>query len=228
MNQGTKEGKDEDDCKIEDLCLDFTFPGHPDWELKESGSHINVTQENLLEYLNLVVYNFVEYGVQVQLSSFKEGFEEVFPLKNLKPLYADELKSIICGVHDDDQYWTTQALTDSVLCEHGYNSNSTAVRFLVNVLTNLTRQERNSFLLFITGCPRLPIGGWKQLSPPFTVVQKKTRHGYESPDQYLPSVMTCANYLKLPNYSSEEVLYCKLSQAMTEGAKEFHLTYLLS
>ena len=46
----------------------------------------------------------------------------------------------------------------------------------------------------------------------------------ENPDDYLPSVMTCVNYLKLPDYSSTEALKSKLMLAAREGQKAFHLS----
>lgn len=57
----------------------------------------------------------------------------------------------------------------------------------------------------------------------FTVVCKPSEAPYSS-DDYLPSVMTCVNYLKLPNYSSFEVMEERLNKAMTEGQGAFHLS----
>jgi len=37
-------------------------------------------------------------------------------------------------------------------------------------------------------------------------------------------VMTCANYLKLPPYSSKEKMREKLIYAITEGQGSFHLS----
>jgi len=45
-----------------------------------------------------------------------------------------------------------------------------------------------------------------------------------TPDDYLPSVMTCANYLKLPSYSSPEILKERLTTAFNEGQLSFHLS----
>jgi E3 ubiquitin-protein ligase TRIP12 len=39
-----------------------------------------------------------------------------------------------------------------------------------------------------------------------------------------PSVMTCANYLKLPDYSSKEALKAKLLMALKEGQSAFLLS----
>ena len=46
----------------------------------------------------------------------------------------------------------------------------------------------------------------------------------ENHDIYLPSVMTCANYLKLPRYSSKEIMRERFNYAITEGFGSFHLS----
>jgi E3 ubiquitin-protein ligase TRIP12 len=43
-------------------------------------------------------------------------------------------------------------------------------------------------------------------------------------DDYLPSVMTCVNYLKLPNYSTLDVMREKIMLAIREGQGAFHLS----
>lgn len=57
----------------------------------------------------------------------------------------------------------------------------------------------------------------------FTVVCKPSEHPY-TPDDYLPSVMTCVNYLKLPNYTDISIMKKQLSTAMREGQGAFHLS----
>ena len=68
-----------------------------------------------------------------------------------------------------------------------------------------------------------PLLGFRGLNPPLTVVRKPHEAPY-TPDDYLPSVMTCVNYLKLPQYSSKEVMREKLFTAMNEGVGSFHLS----
>lgn len=61
------------------------------------------------------------------------------------------------------------------------------------------------------------------MNPLFTVVRKP----FEAPlsaDDYLPSVMTCVNYLKMPDYSSKSIMKQKLLIAMREGQGSFHLS----
>ena len=57
----------------------------------------------------------------------------------------------------------------------------------------------------------------------FTVVCKPSEPPLTS-DDYLPSVMTCVNYLKMPDYSSVDVLQAKLDVAIREGQGAFHLS----
>ena len=45
-----------------------------------------------------------------------------------------------------------------------------------------------------------------------------------NPDDYLPSVMTCAHYLKLLDYSSKKIVKEKLRLAAAEGQYCFHLS----
>lgn len=106
-------------------------------------------------------------------------------------------------------------------CEHGYSVSSPVVRFLIDALCELTPAQRRDFLLFATGSPRLPVGGFAALRPKLTVVRRPTD---DSPDQHLPSVMTCTNYLKVPEYSSKEILRDRLLYAIMEGQSCFHLS----
>ena len=75
---------------------------------------------------------------------------------------------------------------------------------LVEILEELSMEEQRAFLQFVTGAPRLPTGGLAALSPKLTIVRKHTSTGVGSLcDRDLPSVMTCANYLKLPPYTNK-------------------------
>lgn len=67
------------------------------------------------------------------------------------------------------------------------------------------------------------IAGLRSLNPPLTIV-RKTCEGDENADLYLPSVMTCVNYLKLPEYSSFDVMKAKVDTAIRDGQLSFHLS----
>jgi len=72
---------------------------------------------------------------------------------------------------------------------------------------------------FLTGSPRLPVGGFAELRPRLTVVRKSV----PTADDHLPSCSTCQVYLKLPAYSCRQVLRQRLLQAIREGQGHFAL-----
>lgn len=48
---------------------------------------------------------------------------------------------------------------DSIKADHGFNMDSKSVRNLLQTMSELTAQQRRDFLQFVTGSPKLPIGG---------------------------------------------------------------------
>ncbi|KAJ3996321.1 hypothetical protein F5050DRAFT_1571693 [Lentinula boryana] len=209
----------EESVTVEDLALDFTLPGY-DIELKPSGKDIAVTTANVQEYVQLVLDAILGSGSTLQAKAFREGFSKVFPIGDLQAFTVEELVMLF-GNGDED--WTVETLGEALKADHGFNPESRAIRDLMEILAEYDASTRRDFLQFITGSPKLPIGGFRGLNPQLTVVRKP----HEAPltaDDYLPSVMTCVNYLKLPEYSSKAVMKEKLGVAIKEGLGSFHLS----
>ena len=207
--------------KVKDLDLYFTFPGYENIELKKGGSEILLTMKNVDEYVNLI-YDFIFYkGIDRAVNAFKEGFNLIQNLFNLKCFTSLELEEYICGSLEIK--WDEDTLYENLKPEHGYTKISRIFNDIIKFLCKLDKNGQRQFLIFTTGTSRLPMGGFKALSPKLTIV-KKTFDDKENPDNYLPTVMTCQNYLKLPEYSSYEILENKLLLAMKEGSKEFSLS----
>ncbi|KAI7848614.1 hypothetical protein BDC45DRAFT_471059 [Circinella umbellata] len=206
--------------QLEDLCLDFTLPGHPDIKLKDNGDNIQVTIQNLEEYLDLVVDKIIGSGIKEQLNMFRQGFNRVFDLNNLKVLTPNELVALFGNSVED---WSYQTISNAIHADHGFTLESHTVQYLITILADMKKEDRRDFLQFTTGSPRLPIGGWHAMRPVFTVVRKQCEPPLIA-DDYLPSVMTCANYLKLPDYSSKQVLQQRLLKSMREGKNCFLLS----
>jgi E3 ubiquitin-protein ligase TRIP12 len=159
------------------------------------------------------------------MESLKEGFESVFPLHHLSLFYPEEMDLLLCGASQSttEGAWDVHNLLDAWKPDHGFSLESKAIRNLAEILSTYTKEEQRLFLQFVSGSPRLPVGGFKSLSPPLTVV-RKTMEANQNPDDFLPSVMTCVNYLKLPDYSSLEIMRQKLAIAVREGQHSFHLS----
>ena len=205
------------EVSIEDLHLFFTLPGYESIELVEEGKNIQVTLQNLDKYIDLVVERTIYQENQV--NEFREGLCSLIPLDSILGFSADELEELICGSHNE--VWDIETLRTCIKPAHGYNESSKNFQNLLKIMTEFDRKLQRKFLQFTTGCPRLPLGGFYGLNPCLTVVKKEDG---EDPDKYLPSVMTCQNYLKIPNYSNEEVLRKNLFLALEEGYSMFHLS----
>ena len=177
--------------------------------------------KNIEEYVNLI-YDYLFYkGLNNIIEAFKEGFNIVFDFKKLKCFNSSELEEFIFG--NDNQKWEEEILFENLNPEHGYTKKSKIFNDLIKYMLGLSKEEQKQFLIFSTGASRLPVGGFKALSPKLTVV-KKTFNKNENPDYFLPTVMTCQNYMKIPEYSSFEIFKEKMNLAMKEGSNEFHLS----
>ncbi|XP_059667702.1 E3 ubiquitin-protein ligase UPL4 isoform X2 [Cornus florida] len=204
--------------RIEDLCLEFILPGYPYYVLTCGPDSRMVNIANLEEYVSLIVDATINAGISRQVEAFKSGFNQVFPIKHLQVFTEEELEHLLCG---ECELWTSNDLLDHIKFDHGYTASSPPIINLLEIIQEFNREQQRAFLQFVTGAPRLPPGGLASLNPKLTIVRK---HCSRCPDADLPSVMTCANYLKLPPYSSKERMKEKLLFAITEGQGSFHLS----
>jgi len=151
----------------------------------------------------------------------RKGFNIFLPLSRLRVFTADELDILICGIPSNFTNWTYNEILECTKFGEGYSASSRVVSYLINTLVSFDVNQRRRFLQFLTGSPRLPVGGLRNMRPKFTI-QPKTN--LDCPDHYLPSVNTCFLFLKLPEYSSEDITREKLLLAMDNGhsAFDFH------
>lgn len=208
-------------AEIADMGLDFTMPGSGE-DLLPSGSEIPVTKENYVDYVKHVCEYSLGSGISSQIEAFVKGFDSTMSITNLECFMYDELAEL-CG-SSKDQDWSLDALRAAIVPSHGYHSDSKPFTDFLEVLGNLDYTDRRLFLMFATGSPNLPVGGFKALTPPFTVVIKYPEDESLGYDVYLPSVMTCTNYFKLPAYSNKEIMRLRLRTAFSEGAGLFALS----
>lgn len=210
---------------LSQLCVDFTLPGHPKIELKPSGASVSLAKSNVDDYVACVTEVSIISAVAPQVAAFRNAFAELLPLETCRIWSEQELASVIMGSSvRDDAFWTTEHLASHIKAQHGYSADSRCFRDLLGAMSEFDTETRRRFLTFVTGAPSLPIGGFAGLKPPLTVVKKESPPAPLTPDQFMPSVMTCANYLKLPEYSTEEILRQKLEVAMREGQSAFLLS----
>ena len=121
---------------------------------------MSVTIDNISEYVQKVIDFTLSSGVQRQVDAFRAGFSQVFPYSALRAFTPDELVMLFGRVEED---WSLETLMDSIKADHGYNLDSKSVRNLLQVMSELPPQAKRDFLQFITGSPKLPIGGTSSL-----------------------------------------------------------------
>lgn len=90
-----------ENCRIDDLGLDFTLPGYSKIELIPNGSQVSVTIENVELYLDKVIDMTLGSGVQRQVDAFRAGFTQVFPYSALSAFTPDELVMLFGRVEED-------------------------------------------------------------------------------------------------------------------------------
>ncbi|XP_068402571.1 E3 ubiquitin-protein ligase HECTD1 isoform X4 [Eschrichtius robustus] len=205
---------------IEDLGLNFQFCpssriyGFTAVDLKPSGEDEMVTMDNAEEYVDLMFDFCMHMGIQKQMEAFRDGFNKVFPMEKLSSFSHEEVQMILCG--NQSPSWAAEDIINYTEPKLGYTRDSPGFLRFVRVLCGMSSDERKAFLQFTTGCSTLPPGGLANLHPRLTVVRK-----VDATDASYPSVNTCVHYLKLPEYSSEEIMRERLLAATME--KGFHL-----
>jgi E3 ubiquitin-protein ligase TRIP12 len=133
-----------------------------------------VTSENVEEYITEVLEAILGQGARLQAKAFREGFSKVFPITDLQAFTLDELVMLFGNAEED---WSTEseyfvrlagstqtsnpslALNEAIKADHGFNVESRTIRNLVEIMSEFDVPTRRHYLQFLTGSPKLPIGG---------------------------------------------------------------------
>jgi hypothetical protein len=202
----------------EPLCLTFTasreFLGQvEEVELKPNGGDIDVVESNKKEYVKLLVKWRFEERISQQMDAIKKGFNDIFPLSNLKVFDERELEYLMCGLGDinvDD--WRKNSIY-----QNGYTPSDQTVIWFWKAVENMDSENRARLLQFVTGTSRVPMNGFGELQGS-NGPQKFCIKKLGNPDA-LPRSHTCFNRIDLPPYRSYHELKEKLKLAIenTEG-----------
>jgi hypothetical protein len=194
--------------------LPFTYPGIPELELCPGGSDRIVTVENVAEFIALVKQRTVELPEIV--TQFRTGLSTIVPWAALRIFSPSEIVELLCG---EAVLLTREDLVRYVEISHGYTAQSPQIAYFYDVIVELPAPEQALFIKFVTGSDKLPIGGLKSLDPRISVALRKIPG--MAPDETFPTVMSCTNYFKLPEYSTKDVMREKLLVALHHGQEGF-------
>lgn len=176
--------------------------------LKPEEPDLEVTNENKNEYLDLLVKYFF-HSTEPQMNAIKEGFHQFVPLEYLKEFEPEELEQLLAGNKDIE----VNDLKNNTEYGEGYSDSHPVIKLFWEIMFSLSQEELRSFLQFVTGSNKVPIGGFSHLygsngPQKFNIVPKKS--------QGLPSAHSCFNRLDLPSYTDKDKLKKDLLYAITE------------
>ena len=213
---------DED---LEALDVDASvLPGHEQYRLS-SESYKIVTRSQLADFKFNIIRAHLYDGIIHQIKEFVAGFTQVISREILSVVHPTEMRSILAGASlSNDQWWMSDVLVRAIKADHGYSLTSPQILNLVEIMSQLSLEDRLRFVRFVTGSRTLPRDGFGGLKPHLTVVKAVKGPEEGPPDSFLPSVMTCANFLKVPEYSSKEIMRIQLLKAISEGQDSFLLS----
>lgn len=218
--------------ELAEAALEF-----PQWS-NRAGTAIK-TRSDWQEY-GQEMRRIVSDTISTARESLFAGFDAVSPtsLAEIKSFFStEELAELFCPRNCE---WTTAVIAKSLIPDHGYSQTSPQLGWLAELIAECEdRRQRAALIRFLTGAAYLPVGGWSVVK--LTIVSKafessnsngstdsvdsgKESTKDSSQDGYLPSVMTCANYLKLPRYSSKEIMRERLWYAVSESNNSFYLS----
>ncbi|RLV93524.1 putative E3 ubiquitin-protein ligase HUL4 [Spathaspora sp. JA1] len=183
-------------------------------ELIPNGSKIQVTGDNLNEYIEKYIQFFINDGIKQQVESFCSGFTHVIGGNALSLFSPQEIELLLCG--SDDSGGIDVELLKSVAKYTGWKSieearNSQIVAWFWEYMKELTNKQKRKLLGFVTGSDRVPATGIQNLIFKITLLKN-----YDC--DRLPVAHTCFNELAIYNYSSREKFLDKLNKAISESA----------
>ena len=174
-----------------------------------------MTDDNKLEYVNLVAAHKMTNAIKEQIAAFTEGFNDIVPHEIISILNPSELELLISGTPEidiDDLKNNTEYV--------GYTTSAPQVRWFWEVVKDLSEEDRARLLMFVTGTSKVPLDGFKALQG-ISGPQRFQIHKAYGGGKRLCSAHTCFNQLDLPEYSTKEELQERLLFAIREGSEGF-------
>lgn len=193
---------------LEYLTMSTPLSDGTEVPLYPSSEKTQVTMANRDSYVRMVAKLRLTESSQ-QLAALKDGLASVLPME-LAPLFtARELEVLICGRREVD----VDLLQQCTEYSEGADEAMPHIQAFWEVLREMTSEDRTSFLRFVWARSRMPNSA-KDFPMNFKVQTAHDAGSQGNPDAYLPHAQTCFFALRLPTYSSKEVLRAKLLYAI--------------
>ena len=204
----------------QDFVVDASKRQQVSIELKPDGANIEVTLDNLEEYLQLYADHHLIGAIREQVNAVRQGLgvflDDALMAKLRACFTVAEFQLLLCGAPEIDvDDWQASAEYRG-----GYSAGSDQVKWFWAEVRGMTPEEQGQLLFFCTGSARSPATGFANLMGYQGQQQRFTIECDDRGVERLPTAAACFNMLKLPPYASAPMLAAKLR--LTFWAEGFH------
>ncbi|XP_028832430.1 probable E3 ubiquitin-protein ligase HERC6 [Denticeps clupeoides] len=195
----------DDDVENMDLSFLINWDGKEvELDPKEKGRL--VISANKKEFVSVYVEYTMNKSVEKVFEEFKMGFFKVCDIDVVGLFQPNELREILSGTEE----YNWEVFKQNTEYEMEFHRNHPNIIWFWEVFEDLSHDQKKTFLLFLTGCERVPILGLGE-------VRMMIRPLVNSTEEHCPESMTCHSFLWLPTYETKEKLKNKLTEALTRG-----------
>ncbi|EAR96982.2 HECT domain and RCC1-like domain protein (macronuclear) [Tetrahymena thermophila SB210] len=174
-------------------------------ELKKNGSKINVTYEDRQDYIARVVEAKIRES-SLQIQAIKNGLTQIIPQSLLNTVRSADLEMWVCGRKKVD----FDLLKRHTIYSPSINENTPHIKYLWEVLHELSHTESLRFVKFCWGQERLPANDEEFERNQIRFMIKPATYQTYQPDKALPKADTCFFNLELPAYTTKQALKTQL------------------
>lgn len=182
-----------EDYSLDDVqTLDTTFTvswGGEEVELDPNEAGKLVTGSNRKEFVTAYVDYAFNKSVEGAFKEFRRGFFKVCDIDVVHFFQPEELQGVMVGQESYD--WET--FKENTVYEGVYHAKHPVILIFWEVFEELSEEEKKKFLLFLTGCDRVPFLGMDMINMKVAVLPDSTQI-------HLPESLTCHCMLLLPLY----------------------------
>ena len=187
-------------------------------ELCKNGNNINVTDSTLLQYINDYINQLLYHGQQQELiDCIVDEFISVIPRSTMTCISVDQLQSLLMGkqtidIDDARRY---------IQIGHGYTIKSEQVKWFFNWLDHIKcdTHKVSQLLLFWSGVAACSTFNPINDTIPYIIELYSTDD--DTSNDSLCTSATCNKILRIPAYSTEDILRYKLEQSIAFGSVGF-------
>ena len=209
------------DNDVTDLGLELSFLVETDVfgamemiELKPNGANIPVTEENKEEYVQLVTELRMTRAIRPQINAFMEGFSHFIPRSLIQIFTESELDLLISGLPKTKvSDWKKMSIYGG-----SFSEDHPVIVWFWECVENMSDHDRSLLIQFATGRSRLPMVILEHSELKFMISE------VQGSEDQLPTASTCMNMLKLPHYTSYEMLKKQIKLAIEFGSLGYAFT----